>query len=247
MKRTVAITLIIVAVLLTSVVGYELTNTPKSTPIVNPTSSPNVTPIDFTLSFSPTNSQENLIMQGSNKTITITLSQFSLNQSTTFSANDDLSGIQCIFSNQTNTQALLTMIVPMSTATGNYQITVTASVGQTSHSVPFNISVLSATVQVSGTIIFYPIKQANQPRIATLPSGIQFVQVHLNSTGSWIKGQTYTGVVADNSYSITVPNDKWYVPQIIDSSGTAYVCDQQLIYIGLQVGNTSTIENLSRE
>ncbi len=264
MSKNVKIAIVVIPVIFVALIAGVMmglmanqtppTNSPTPSPTVPPlvysTSTPTATPISFSLSFAPTSYEEQPIMQGSSEETIVTLSSFYSNQPTTFSADSGSSSIQCVFSDQTSMQAMLTFNVPTSTPTGTYQITVTATVGQSSNSATFDISVISAQVQVSGTVTFNPSGQANG---AIAPSGIQFIQLIINSTGGTVKGLTYAGTVSGNSasgysYSISVPNGQWYAFVIVNSSGTGYAgtdgshnIDE---FIDVQAGSTLT-ENLS--
>lgn len=228
------------------------TPTPTATPYVYSTPTPAASPIVFSLSFSPTGDEVAPVLAGSSESTIVTISPtpFGTNK-TTFSADSGTSGIQCVFSEQTSIQALLKMNVPASTPTGNYQITVTATVGQSSNNATFDISVKSAQVTVSGTVTFNPSGQANG---AIAPSGIQFIQVFTNSTGGTQKGLTYSGTVSGNSatgysYSISIPNGQWYAFVIVDNAGTGYAGTDGSHnieeFIDVQAGSTTITENLS--
>lgn len=220
------------------------TSTPVTTPYSNPTTVPTTIPTDFTMSFDPESGTLEL-MQGSSRQILISLNDlYSEEVKPTFSANTGSSGIQCVFSSASWFQEWLTINVPTSTPTGNYEITVTATNGQTSHHASYHISVLSAQVQVSGTVHFNPSGQANGE---ITPSSIQFTQLVINSTGT-TTGLIYAGTITGNSvsgysYSITVPNGEWYMAEILDSSGTR--CFGGQFNIGVPAGSTSITKNLS--
>ena len=226
----------------------EPTATPFSTPTVAPTNLPTILP---SVSFSPEIGMAQPITQGKSLQVLISFRDLyseEMKPKLTAIADSESSGIYCTFSGASWFQEWLTINVPTSARTGNYVITINETYGQTSQTTSYPISVLSAQVQVSGTIHFNP---TAQPNGEITPSGVQFVELHTNSSGGTEMGMRYAGTITGDStsgysYSITVPNGAYYSLEILDSSGQRYNGGTEgAVNIYAPPGSTSKTENLA--
>ena len=131
---------------------------------------------------------------------------------------------------------VLTITVPSSTPTDNYNVNITATIGANSHSTSMLVSVLSAVVTVSGTVDA-SILGINPTQIAFLDRGDANNHFNVTLTG--------------NTYSISVTNDREYYVMIgqnnsYESNGRWYnwiSCDS--CSVGVPVGSTSMTKDVT--
>jgi hypothetical protein len=189
-------------------------------------------PFDFNISASDSSGT---VMQGNSIQTTVNINGVSGNpQTVTLSGDSGTSGIQCSFNPASNTpdfSSTLTMSVPTSTPTSAYSVTITATGGGATHSTSYTISVLSAQVYVSGTVV--------TTGLGTHPTQIQFADQQT--------GLTYTGSLSDTSYSITLQNQHTYTVTVswaglLWSSGTY---NGGSLYVNAGVGVTTQTANYS--
>jgi hypothetical protein len=140
-------------------------------------------------------------------------------------ANTNVLGVQVIAST-------LTISVSTSVPTNPYSVTVTSTAdnGKT-YSTSYTLSVLSAKIQVSGTV--------TTTGIGTSPSQIQFIDQQT--------GLTYTGTMSGSSYSITLQNEHTYTVTVswkglLYSTGTY---NGGSLYVWAPVGYTSMSRDYS--
>jgi len=110
------------------------------------------TPTSLNLSIST--NQTNVI-QGNSLQAKVNVTSIGNPENVTLGSDAGSSGINCTFEpviGTSNFTSTLTMNVPNSTPTGNYSIIVTASGGGAVENASCRVSVLSATVAVSGTV-----------------------------------------------------------------------------------------------
>ncbi|MGE5554787.1 MAG: hypothetical protein ACM3UY_00785 [Methanocella sp.] len=124
------------------------------------------------------------------------------------------SGIKCSFlpsSRVPDFSSILTMQVSASTPTNIYQVTVSASDGEITHTVTYTVSVLSAEVHVSGTFSGILVNSNGYSNF----QNIVFVDKATGAQYSGIMYGTYR-----SSYSITLENGHTYEVRGNNSDGT---------------------------
>lgn len=228
----IAIAVIVILVIAFGAVLVNSLNSPISvaspTPTPNPTTSPttNAVPYDFNIS---TNIPSFNLTQGHSLIDTITLTTVSGNASSVnpqdviWSADSGSSGIHFDFKTSFSYEndyfarvfpdlfipngfsCVLSITVPSSTPTDNYNITITAKIGANSHSISILVSVPSALVTVSGTV--------DASILGITPSQIAFLDQGDPNTNHY--NVTLTG----NTYSISVPNNRGYFVMVSESNG----------------------------
>lgn len=214
-NKTIGIVVAVIAVLIIALVaglylsGIWHTNAnPNSNPSPSvstptPIPTPTPTPFDYHLDVSPTSGT---VQQGNRiqTTVTITYVQGSSSENVALSASGGPDGTTYSFDNTSyNIGAIgylfasstLTINVPASAPTNPYSVTVTSIADNgKQYSMGYTVSVLSAKIQVSGSI--------NTVGLGTHPTQVQFVDQQT--------GLTYTGYLSGNSYSISLQNQHTY-------------------------------------
>ena len=193
-----AVSLIVVALILTLFVSVDLA-TPQ---------------FDFAMAVSPSSST---VQQGSSLQLTVNVTYLQgTPEAVSLSASGGPNGTAYRFSNQTGTptdidpfSCNLTVMVPASASTDMYVINVTASTAKgKNYSLPCELSVLDADIQVSGTVTI----KSTEP---IYPTEIQFVNTATNQTYKAIVNTTQSSpsaavLVQQGRYSISLPNHQSY-------------------------------------
>ncbi len=169
---------------------------------------------DFTMAVS---SSSNTVQKGGSLQINVNVTYLRGEPETVaLSASGGPDGATYSFSNQTGTptniapfSCNLTIMVPASASTEIYVINVTACAANgKNYSLPFELSVLDADIQVSGTVTV----KSSEP---IYPTEIQFVNVATNQTYKAIVNTTPSSpsaavLVQQGRYSISLPNHESY-------------------------------------
>ncbi len=137
------------------------------------------------------------VFQGNNLQIRINVTSKGKPENITLNSNSGSSGINCAFIppiGKSNFTSTLTMNVPDSTPTGNYSITITAFGNGQEQKASFIISVLSANVTVSGSIVVY--------HLWIPPTEVQFINTETHVV--------YKAPINNNSYCISLPANQTY-------------------------------------
>lgn len=205
LKRNIGIVVGLIIVLIVAVIaGIYLMG---GSIIVNPEK-----PLDFQMSISSTSGT---VLQGSNKSISVSLTYLSgKHDNVALSGDASSSGIQFIFNPATSSPGFtstLTMNVPASTPTKVYSLVLTANCGSVTRTAAYTMSVLSAKVTVSGTV--------TTTGFGTSPTQIQFTDAQTSVT--------YTGTMSGHTYSISLQNQHTYNvvlywQGLLGSSGTVH-------------------------
>lgn len=236
MKKIALACAVIASILVLGIAMAEQGNPPTSTPTPTATDSPTGTPTTMSPTPTPISVPYDFrisgissfnITQGNSLTTQIELSTISGNASSVdpqdviWSADTGSSGIHFDFKTSYSYEdefffpglfppngfrCALTINVPNSTPTDNYNMTLTAKIGANSHSISLWASVPSALVTVSGTV--------DTSILGVTPSQIAFRDAAYPNT------YVYTGTLTGNTYSISVPNNRAYLVMISDITGS---------------------------
>jgi hypothetical protein len=206
-KIIIAISVTIVVLVIAATVG-EFYQNPQSVP----------KPFALSLSTHPNNGT---IMQTQNLTITVDVTYLEgTPEPVTLSASGGPNGTIYQFSNQTGTPTTtkpfssnLTVFVPASAASGSYFIDVSSNASAQTCRATFNLIVVAAEIQVSGTVTIIAQVTINGVTIDVIPTDILFesnttgqtyqVKVHRFTDTSLAPGKT-------GNYSISLPNQQSY-------------------------------------
>ncbi len=196
------------AVLLLVLVAYVIVDFyPKTKPSVS-------TPLDYTLSVYPSNGT---VLQANNCTTNINMTYTGGSpELVILTASGGPNGTECVFSKEKGTPSAnntftsnLTINVPADATSDIYTITITStSANGNSTSKSYDLTVLNAEVQVSGTVT------ANSYN-DIFPTEIKFVNTADNSTYSTpVKTTSGSpssgGLIQSGTYSISLPNQHIY-------------------------------------
>jgi hypothetical protein len=138
------------------------------------------------------------------------------------SGNSDSSGINCTFepiNGMSNFTSTLTLAIPSSTVTGNYNVTITASGNEHVENVSFIVPVLSANVTVSGEVgVIAPFDD-----IFHLNYSLNKIQFTDNQTGTVTSfrflSQPYATSNVTGNYSVALLNGHTYHVEVYFASG----------------------------
>jgi hypothetical protein len=137
------------------------------------------------------------VIQGNNLQAKVYVASIGKAENITLTSNSSSSGINSIFepsTGESNFTSKLTVNVPDSTPTGNYSITITAFGNGQEQKASFAVSVLSANVTVSGSIIVY--------HLWIPPTEVQFINTETHVV--------YKAPINNNSYCISLPVNQTY-------------------------------------
>ncbi len=171
-----------------------------------PSTKPKPTQVNVNVAMNQTN-----VIQGSNLQAEVNVTSIGNSENVTLGSNTGSSGIQCRFEPSTgksNFTSTLTLSVPDTTPTGNYTVTVTATGNKEAENASYVISVLSATVTVSGTVNISALAAVG---ISSL-SQIQFTDTQTDSTVAYSFPSSYPPVATNDigTYSVTLQNEHTY-------------------------------------
>jgi len=137
------------------------------------------------------------VIQGNNLQAKVYVASIGKAENITLTSNSSSSGINCIFepsTGESNFTSILAVNVPDSTPTGNYSIIITAFGTGQEQKASFVVSVLSANVTVSGSIIVY--------HLWIPPTEVQFINTETQVV--------YKAPINNNSYCISLPVNQTY-------------------------------------
>jgi hypothetical protein len=174
--------------------------------------------------------------QGSNAQTRIQIDTVTgVSQEVTLSADSGSSGIVCSFSpasTASGSSSVLTLTVPSSTATKAYSITITAEGGGKSHSTAYTLAVLSAYVDLSGTV------EASELKVNM--TSIEFLDTQT--------GLTYQEPILRNCYHISLENQHSYNVTVTweDELGVIGIFDAGTVNVIAPVGSTTMTKNFGQ-
>jgi hypothetical protein len=206
-KIIIAISVTIVVLVIAATVGEFYQNTQS-------------VPKPFALSLS-THPNNGTVMQTQNLTITVDVTYLEgTPEPVTLSANGGPNGTSYQFSNQTGTptatqpfRSNLTISAPTSAAPGSYFIDVSSNASAQTCRATFNLIVVAAEIQVSGTVTIISQVTINGVTIDVIPTDILFES---NTTGQTyqVKVHRFTDTIVapgkTGNYSISLPNQQSY-------------------------------------
>jgi hypothetical protein len=198
---------VIVVFIAVAITGFYLTNPQSASK-----------PFAFSLSMYPKNGT---IMQAQNLTIRVDVAYLKgTPEPVTLSANGGPNGTICQFSSQTGTPNVtqpfssnLTVFARASAASGFYFIDVSSNATAQTCRATFNLTVLGAEVQVSGTVTIISQVTINGVTIDVIPTDILFES---NTTGQAYQAKinrfadTSVAPGKTGNYSISLPNQESY-------------------------------------
>ena len=200
-SRNIAIAVIVATLLIIASIAVLYSNGKIPSDIIpstpTPTPTPTPIPFDFHVELVQTSGS---VLQGNSIQVGVTLTYLQgTPEKVTLVASGGPDGATYSFSPNpipvnvfTST---LTINVPTSVPTNPYSVTVTStSDNGKSYSTSYTLSVLSANIQVSGTV--------TTTGVGTSPSQIQFIDQQT--------GLTYTDSMSGSSYTITLQNEHTY-------------------------------------
>ena len=245
-NQMVAIVLIVVVAIVSGILIIFVINSGLTKPGRSNNGSELKTPFDFRISSSNSSC---LLNQGETVQLAIYVSKINgTAQTVNLTSDAFLSGISCDFSpssGEGNFSSIVTIAVWNSTASNSYKINFTATYNTTSHSLPYNVDVLSSEVQVSGQVAF---SGYSPPAIASFRSKT-FVDPRTNETisASSSDGINYW-VTLDNklNYGVTIvwgfhplgPNAFGHQPSKVGSYSSS-------IYVNAGVAQDTMVQDFS--
>jgi hypothetical protein len=137
------------------------------------------------------------VIQGNSLQAQVNVVSLGKAENITLTSNSTSSGINCVFepsTSESNFTSRLAVNVPDSMPTGNYSITITAFGNGQEQKASFVVSVLSANVTVSGSIVVY--------HLWIPPTEVQFINAETHVV--------YKAPISNNSYCISLPANQTY-------------------------------------